>query len=89
MRRYCAEVSGAKMANSVSVFPGSESRTHGLLQASPGGFREKRRRDMSDTVIINEVRWGLYLDSVALMRLSRAISEREGVSGSTLPDPAS
>ena len=28
-------------------------------------------------------------DSVALMRLSRAISEREGVSGSTLPDPAS
>jgi len=28
-------------------------------------------------------------DSVALMRLSRAISERQGVSGSTPPDPAS
>ena len=31
MRRYCAEVPGANMANSVSVFPGSESfRTQGL-----------------------------------------------------------
>lgn len=58
MRRYCAEMPSAKMANSVSVFPGSESRTHGLLRASPVGFREKRRRDMSDTVIINEVRRG-------------------------------
>jgi FdrA protein len=33
---------------------------------------------MSDTVI-NEVRRGLYLDSVALMRLSRTISELEGI----------
>ena len=33
---------------------------------------------MTDTVV-NEVRRGFYLDSVALMRLSRAVSEREGV----------
>jgi len=33
---------------------------------------------MSDTVV-NEVRRGFYLDSVALMRLSRTLSEREGV----------
>ena len=38
---------------------------------------------MSDTVV-NEVRRGLYLDSVALMRLSRSISEREGVSEAAL-----
>jgi succinyl-CoA synthetase alpha subunit len=38
---------------------------------------------MSDTVI-NDVRRGFYLDSVALMRLSRTISEREGVSEAAL-----
>jgi FdrA protein len=38
---------------------------------------------MSDTVV-NEVRRGLYLDSVALMQLSRTISEREGVSEAAL-----
>ena len=31
------------------------------------------------TVILNHVRRGFYLDSVALMRLSRAIAERDGV----------
>ena len=38
---------------------------------------------MSDAVV-NEVRRGLYLDSVALMQLSRTISEREGVSEAAL-----
>ena len=38
---------------------------------------------MSDTVI-NEVRRGFYLDSVALMRLSRAISALKGVSEAAL-----
>ena len=30
-------------------------------------------------VIVNDVRKGLYLDSVALMRMSRAISNMDGV----------
>ena len=59
------------------------ARTHGLFPAGVGKFREKRGRDMTDTVI-NEVRRGFYLDSVALMRLSRAVSEREGVSEAAL-----
>ena len=35
-------------------------------------------------VVLNEVRKGVYLDSVALMRMSRAIATRDGVQEAAL-----
>ena len=39
---------------------------------------------MSDAVVVNRVRAGFYLDSVALMRASRTVEERAGVEAAAL-----
>ena len=57
----------------------------GRSAGSPGGAGEGGGRGMdTGAVVANHVRRGFYLDSVALMRISASLSEREGVESASL-----
>ena len=60
----------------------------GARRSPEGGIPRKTARDgqfgASGSLVANRVRRGFYLDSVALMRLSASLSDREGVESASL-----